>query len=130
MKYIIMVILGLCLLSNTSTACSQTADGDSEFIADFGDVPLMKGLVELDGERVIFDTESGTIAETILVGTLKVTDILEFYSQSLKQLGWEKIEAGHSSKRLTFVRDRQVLSLRLFDLNGTINLFVHLEPGG
>ncbi len=107
----------------------QPFGGDSDFITDFGDVPLMKGLTELDDERVIFDTEAGTIAETVLVGKISAEDIQSFYAESLKQLGWRKIEAGHSASRWTFIRDKQVLSLRLFDSGGIKSLLVHLEPG-
>lgn len=106
----------------------QQADADSDFIANFGDVPLMKGLTELDDERIIFDTESGTIAETVLVGKIKGSDILAFYGESLKQLGWQKLTAGSSSSRLTYVRDNQILSLRLFSTSDANSLLVHLEP--
>lgn len=128
MKYIVMAAVVLFLHSTSALAYGQSLSTDSDFIADFGDVPLMNGLTELDDERVIFDTEAGTIAETVLVGNVKGADILTFYKQSLKQLGWEKLEAGHSASRWTFIRDKQVLSLRLFDSNGTKSLLVHLEP--
>ncbi len=105
-----------------------TQDSDSAFIEGFGDVPLMKGLTELSEERVIFDTEAGTIAETILKGKHRSEIILKFYSESLIQLGWKKLKAGNSSSRLTFIRDKHVLSLRLFASNGERSLLVHLEP--
>lgn len=129
MKYkgIIAVMLLVCSLGGQ--VYGKSLGSDSDFITDFGDVPLMKGLTELEDERVIFDTEAGTIAETVLVGKVSAADIQTFYAESLKQLGWEKIEAGHSASRWTFIRDKQVLSLRLFDSNGTKSLLVHLEPG-
>ena len=129
MKYSFIATIMSVLLIAGLPATAQEAQSDSDFIADFGDVPLMKGLTELEEERVIFDTEAGTIAETVLTGKLKANDILDFYSESLKQLGWRKLKAGSSSHRLSFSRDRQVLSLRLFDSNGTKSLLVHLEPG-
>lgn len=129
MKYRVMAAVVLFLHLTGALAYGQSISTDSDFIADFGDVPLMNGLTELDDERVIFDTEAGTIAETVLVGNIKGAEILAFYMQSLKQLGWQKLEAGHSTSRWTFIRDKQVLSLRLFDSNGTKSLLVHLEPG-
>ena len=129
MKYKGIVAVILLVYSLSGQVYGKSLSGDSDFITDFGDVPLMKGLTELDDERVIFDTEAGTIAETVLVGKVKAADIQAFYEESLKQLGWIKIEAGHSASRWTFIRDKQVLSLRLFDSAGTKSLLVHLEPG-
>lgn len=129
MKYKGIMAVMLFLHLTGASVYGQHFEGDSDFITDFGDVPLMKGLKELDDERVIFDTEAGTIAETVLVGKTSAADIQTFYTESLKQLGWKKIEAGHSANRWTFVRDKQVLSLRLFDSSGTKSLLVHLEPG-
>jgi ABC-type Na+ efflux pump permease subunit len=126
--YRVIAAVFLFLNVNYAPVYGQQADSESGFIAYFDDVPLMKGLTELDDERVIFDTEAGTIAETVLVGKLTSVDILAFYTQSLNQLGWREIEAGHSPSRLTFTRDKQVLSLRLFDAGETKNLLVHLEP--
>lgn len=128
MKFIIMAAFGVFLCLTGQQVYGQQTGSDSGFIEDFGDVPLMKGLTELYDERVIFDTEAGTIAETVLAGKLKAEDILAFYTESLKQLGWQKIEAGHSASRLTFSRDKQILSLRLFDSSGIKSLLVHLEP--
>lgn len=129
MKYKMIVAVMLLVFFMGGQGHGKSLGNDSDFITDFGDVPLMKGLTELDEERVIFDTEAGTIAETVLVGKIKAADIQAFYEQSLKQLGWKKIEAGHSASRWTFIRDKQVLSLRLFDSSGTKSLLVHLEPG-
>ena len=129
MKYLSMGTLLMALFLMTQPVLSQQSDSDSAFISDFGDVPLMAGLVEIESERVVFDTEAGTIAETVLRGKVASGDIVKFYTQSLAQLGWQKLAAGSSASRMTFVRDKQILSLRVFESGGIISLLIHLEPG-
>lgn len=58
------------------------------FIEGFPDVPLLEGLQEIESERIVFDTPSGTVAETILASESPAAGYIASYAASLPSFGW------------------------------------------
>jgi len=84
------------------------AEDAPRFVSVIDDLPLMSGLVEA-GEGVEFATPQGRIAETTaqatMEGAMSKKAVLDFYAQTLPQLGWTR--AGEAR----FVREGETLDL-------------------
>ncbi|MGD9742033.1 MAG: hypothetical protein AB7V53_05285 [Dongiaceae bacterium] len=93
-----LVLLGALLLPatpftgvNGAAAQSETGEAASpRFVAGLEDLPLMPGLNELTGSGFAFDSATGRIVEAYATGDLAQQQVLDFYAETLPQLGWEQ----------------------------------------
>jgi len=100
-----LVLLGALLLPalpftslNGAAAQSGTTPGGTttgetanpRFVAGVEDLPLMPGLNELTGSGFAFDSATGRIVEAYATGDLAQQQVLDFYAETLPQLGWEQ----------------------------------------
>ncbi|MBL4837016.1 MAG: hypothetical protein JKY34_05510, partial [Kordiimonadaceae bacterium] len=58
------------------------------FIEGFPDVPLLEGMEEQAGERLVFDAPSGTVAETMILANKSGKAIIDDYARELAVFGW------------------------------------------
>lgn len=72
------------------SAVLSVAAGAQEptFLEGFPDVPVLPEVTENYADRVIFDTPSGTVAETSIRGDIKGREILDLYENKLIPFGW------------------------------------------
>jgi hypothetical protein len=102
-----------------STA-SYAADA---FFTDLEELPIMSGLVENQAAAVTFETANGRIIEVEASGTVSAEEVVEFYSETLPQLGWEKVGD------IAFQRDQERLTLRITDVGaGRVLVAFSLSP--
>jgi hypothetical protein len=95
-----LVLLGALLLPampftgvNGAAAQSETTQSEAanpRFVAGLEDLPLMPGLNELTGSGFAFDSATGRIVEAYATGDLDQQQVLDFYAETLPQLGWEQ----------------------------------------
>ncbi|UTW55311.1 hypothetical protein [Kordiimonas sp. SCSIO 12610] len=79
------------------------------FLEGFPDVPILEGMVEIHPEgRFVFDTPSGTIAETIMISDYDEAEAIKRYSVNLIALGWN---CTQSNIKLLCTRDQHRLIL-------------------
>jgi hypothetical protein len=64
------------------------AQEGKEFIAGIEDLPVMPGLAEIADAGLIFDKPSGRIVEAYAQGEVGEQAVLDFYQETLPQLGW------------------------------------------
>ena len=76
-----------------------------DFLTGTEDVPLMQDLTVLPEEMFDFDTEDGRLYSTKAVGSIDSAKVLDFYRQTLPQLGWKEKQAG------VFVREGDELRI-------------------
>ena len=114
-------ILIFVLLASFSLATSVYAF-KTQFFTSVIDLPLMSGFVELEDSAVIFDKPSGRIVETIATGTASKEKAMNFYLQSLPQLGWEAIGEGR------YVREDELLKLEFSKNADKTTIHVTLTP--
>ena len=76
-----------------------------DFLTGTEDVPLMSALTLLDDETFDFDTEDGRLYFSKAVASVDSKKVLDFYHQTLPQLGWVEEEQGN------FVREGDVLRI-------------------
>lgn len=110
--------LFLCVLSFVLAVSAVPVHAEAPaFMSGFEDLPLMPGLIQQDDASVSFDTPAGRIieayAESPEIGRKK---ILDFYSQSLPQLGWKKRKADKGQTgSVSYLRDGEVLDISIED---------------
>lgn len=72
------------------------------------DVPAMPGLEEVKDQAVLFDKPGGRIASVVAASkTLNAAQIVDFYDESLPQLGWKKTSQNQ------YVRGKDLLTMEL-----------------
>lgn len=82
-------------------------DGNS-FLEGFPDVPRLEVIRAVDGDPVVFDTPSGTVAEITLLIKGTGDNALKLYRESLLALGWKchgqtaKMRCERENDRLVF----------------------------
>ena len=84
------------------------------------DIPLMDGMTVDENEGFSFDTPAGQIMTISAVSTSSKKEILDFYKESLKALGWQQ----KSDKE--YHRDQDELTLQLTSLKGKTILKLQL----
>ncbi len=81
----------------------------SEFIPGIDGLPLMEGLVLIPEQQVFFETSNGRIVEVLASSGNSPRDIMLYYTETLKQLGWVPILQNE------FRREEEKLSIQIYD---------------
>ncbi len=77
----------------------------TEYLVGASDLPLAAGLKEQPDKGAVFDTPLGSIVTAYATGYNKPQAVLDFYDDTLPQLGWERDKSG------TYHRKKQTLPL-------------------
>ena len=99
-----LLVCGLFLASLPLRAQSPV------FLSVIEDLPLMPGFVEDTDGALKFETEAGRIAEITASGAGTASAVIEFYSHTLPQLGWQ-LETP-----TRYQREGEVLVLEVLEL--------------
>ncbi len=84
-------LLRTCLITTiggaaaVATTLAGAADG---FLSRLEDLPLVPGLSEDAAAGLSFDSAGGRIVEAYAHGSLTEDQVLQFYEETLPQLGW------------------------------------------
>ncbi|PCI33167.1 MAG: hypothetical protein COB54_05325 [Alphaproteobacteria bacterium] len=124
----LLALMALLLLSGRLVAQSDPAP----LLVDL-DIPLMPGFVEVEGDRVVFDTPEGRIVEARATGPHGRDRAVEYYKLVLPSLSWAAIpEQPDACKDQAMVclvaqRDGEILTLKISKIKtakgGTLILF-------
>jgi hypothetical protein len=113
------LIFFFSLLAVSGAARAEAA----KFFQELSDVPLMPGMVELEGSGMVFDKPEGRIVQAAAAGHgVSEPQIRRFYDQALPQFGWKKSDAA------VFVRNNEKLQLDIPLQNGQPILQITVEP--
>lgn len=88
MKRFLRVVRAVFLASVLAPSMAWAAE---TFVAGFEDLPLMPGLSQVVGNSVLFDTPQGRIVQASAIGDVNRSDVLQFYVETLPQLGWTRV---------------------------------------
>jgi hypothetical protein len=80
--------LGLLLILFALALVPIAAAAEGAFVGGVEDLPLMPGLMEVEGAATVFDAPQGRIVETFAAGAVTPQAVESFYAQTLPQLGW------------------------------------------
>ena len=89
---------------------AEAAEVSRAYLRGIQDLPLMRELTELEEAGVVFDKPAGRIVISLAEGEVSEADILDFYANTLPQLGWT-LEG-----KATFHREGEVLRIE-FEAN-------------
>ena len=92
------------------------------FVSQVEDLPLMPGLTEVSEAGVVFDSPSGRIVEAYAEGTVSRAAVLNFYKETLPQLGWNR--RGEAA----FDREGEVLTLDFTGRQSALVVRFTLKP--
>lgn len=92
------------------------------FLEAIEDMPLMEGLSENPEAGVSFHTKQGRLIEAQASGEIPVMKVMEFYAQTLPQMGWSMTEEGVFRRgkeilRISASPDRDFRTLVFFSLS-------------
>jgi hypothetical protein len=108
------VVVALGLVCCTALAAALRADG---FLSRVEDLPLAPGLAEDFGAGFSFDSAGGRLVDAYARGDVSAESVLEFYAQTLPQLGWTIAGAAQ------YVRNGERLNLEI--VRGADGIVVH-----
>ncbi len=94
----------------------------TEFFDRLDDVPVMPALQPVDRAGIEFDAPSGRIVEAYAIGAVGRRAVLEFYRDTLPQLGW-RVGAGNA-----FQRENEMLRLDFFGPDGELTVRFTVSP--
>lgn len=110
--FILTCFSSMCFLS--APVFSDTQKGslnEPQFFSSLHDIPLMQGMKELEERAIFFDKPGGRISEAFaLMYNINQHDVLQFYQQTLPQLGWGQVSVS------SFFRKNEMLELS-FEVN-------------
>lgn len=94
----------------------------AEFFERLDDVPVMPALRPVDRAGIEFDAPSGRIVEAYAIGAVNRRAVLDFYRDTLPQLGW-RVGAGNA-----FRREDEMLRLDFFGPDGELTVRFTVSP--
>jgi hypothetical protein len=77
----------------------------TDYLTAASDLPLAEGLKEQPDKGAVFDTPLGRIVTAYAAGNAKPQAVLDFYDDTLPQLGWERDKPG------TYHRKKETLKI-------------------
>jgi len=116
-RSLVLLMLVLLPLGGPARAADRTA-----FIAGVEDLPLVPGVKVVSDTVVAFDAAAGRIVEAYAIGPVTKQAVLEFYGQSLPQLGWT------AERPDRFVRQGEALQLDFFGRDQQLTVRFTLAP--
>lgn len=77
------------LLAAAMLAATPAMAAEGGFLSEYEDLPLAPGLAQAGG-GLVFETPVGRIVEGFAEGEVTRAQVLDFYADTLPQLGWER----------------------------------------
>jgi hypothetical protein len=114
--------LALVLAALATPPASVPAHAADAFVVGMEDLPLMPGLVPVEGAGMAFDSPQGRIVEAYAKGRAARNEVLDFYARTLPQLGWQALD------RSAYRREGEVLRFELYEEQGSLTVRFFLSP--
>ena len=124
----VLVLLALLLPVWDGAGPAAGAEIPPSFLSGVDDLPLMAGLVEDVDSGVVFDTPTGRIVEAYARGRVEPARVLAFYTETLPQLGWRRLQAGYFRRDLEELRIEFAAPGAAPALRGEISVRFALSP--
>lgn len=147
-KPIVIMVVGLWFSLSVAIAESKL-----DFVTGTEDVPLMQGLIPLQGDGLQFSAPEGRLIDSYAVAgeaqgkTLDWASVVAFYEEALPGLGWQKSEVrggvkeggnakGKASGKesLTYIRDNEQITIEFkekpvgHDMGHDFVVHFHIAP--
>ena len=103
--HLILFIMALPIVLGALWPAERLRAQPAAFVSVIADLPLMAGLEEDVAAAVVFETDSGRIAQAVASGVVERRNVRKFYADTLPQLGW------HLETPSRYRREGEVLAL-------------------
>ena len=113
------IFVTLPIVAQEGAAQESAAQEGKEFIAGIEDLPVMPGLAEIADAGLIFDKPSGRIVEAYAQGEVGEQAVLDFYQETLPQLGW----LSQAGNRYAREGEELTLQVRASETGGVVVMF-------
>lgn len=101
-KFLTLVLFSVFMLMTPARAAS--------FLEGYEDIPIMKGLHQVQHDNISFGNEESRLVEAVLTGSKSgFKSVKKFYVDTLPQLGWTY--QGQRGETLLFYRDGEALEI-------------------
>lgn len=114
-----MIVAVLFMAAAIFVTLPLAAQEGKEFIAGIEDLPVMPGLAEIADAGLIFDKPSGRIVEAYAQGEVGEQAVLDFYQETLPQLGW----LSQADNRYAREGEELTLQVRASETGGVVVMF-------
>ena len=84
---------------------------ENSFVEGSSDIPLIVGMKKISDDDLGFESNNGSISSTIYSFENDQKKIIEFYINTLDQLGWK--QDSSNGNKIIFKRDKQNLSIEV-----------------
>lgn len=122
--YFLLMLIALLGVSGLSGyVMAQSQEEVAVFFSGYQDIPVMPGLVEIEGRSFTFDKPEGDITEIVasLQGTEK-EPVLYFYQTVLPEFGWSYVNETR------FFRKNEFLDLSFENEQGEHIIKIMIRP--
>lgn len=115
-RHLLLRMLSITAIAAVVVLLAMAATRADVFLSRLEDMPLAPGLSEDATAGLSFDSASGRIVEAYARGDLTEDQVLQFYADTLPQLGWtaegaRQYRRGGERLRLELVRNGRVLTV-------------------
>lgn len=87
-----------------------TPSAHAAFIEGLEDVPVLKGMQQVQKDNISFGNEESRLVEAYLTSSkMGFAKVEKFYTETLPQMGWNY--QGKRDNTLTFYRDGEILDI-------------------
>jgi len=109
-------------------SCVNNKDTNN-FVDELENVPLPTSFIQNKEKSLVFDTPEGRIIEIYTKGRGDKQSVIDFYTESMPNLGW-KIAKNHNSKvALRYIKDGEKLDIKISNAEKyNLNLTFELSP--
>ena len=123
--FLLFFVLALPMTFGAFWPAQQLRAQPAAFVSVIADLPLMVGLEEDVAAAVVFETDSGRIAQAAASGNVEGRSVRKFYADTLPQLGW------HLETLNRYRREGEVLTLEVVTdagQSGRVTVHFKLTP--
>lgn len=125
-----ILLLGSAAFVGTHASSAQAEEKAAGYLDAVEDMPLMEGLHETGEGGIVFDKPNGRIVRSIAEGRVTVTSVRHFYTDTLPQLGWQRLKKLELiDDLLVFNRENERLEIEIVsEKKGITEVRFSIEP--
>jgi hypothetical protein len=129
MKKILTILIAVLFITSLNSCLAVkrikeavTTPSTGGFVPNLPDVPLPRNFI-VDGETsTFFDSPEGRIAEINAQGFATQSEVEDFYTDNMKQFGWQKINNA------AYRKENELLLINIEKTKSLTNIKYQLRP--
>ena len=120
-RAVILFLVACACVGGTVPVATESRAAE-RFFSVIDDLPIMASLAEIPGSAIVYSKPQGRIVEVAARGAVTRDAVLEFYANTLPQLGWHQDSDG------AWFREKEQLTLSFQNGAGELMVQFSLAP--